>query len=300
MEVFPSHEYKNLDILVRKFLETRQQRVDAACFGVAGPVRNRCAQLPNLGWVVDGSELADRTGIASVEIINDLEANGHGIALLGKNDFTVLNKGTREEEGNAGLIAAGTGLGEGGLRWDGEGYWPLAMEGGHVDFAPRNKLEVDLLFYLLGEFEHVSYERVLSGAGLYNIYRFLRDTGRGKEPAWLTELMNQGDPSQVVSEKALEGRSDLCVEALDVFVSLYGAEAGNLALKTMATGGLYIGGGIAPKIVQKLKDGTFMKAFVAKGRMRSLLEEILVRVILNDKTALLGAARCAARRARNA
>jgi glucokinase len=249
---------------------------------------------------VDGSELADRTGIASVEIINDLEAKGHGIALLGEDDFAVLNKGAREEEGNAGLIAAGTGLGEAGLKWEGEGYWPLAMEGGHADFAPRNALEVDLLLYLLKEFEHVSYERVLSGAGLYNIYRFLRDTGRGKEPAWLTDLMNQGDPSQVVSEKALEGKSDLCVEALDLFVSLYGAEAGNLALKVMATGGLYIGGGIAPKIVQKLKDGTFMKAFVAKGRMRSLLEAIPVRVILNDKTALMGAARCAARRARDA
>ena len=150
MEVFPSREYKSLDILIRKFLETHQQRVDAACFGVAGPVRNRRAQLPNLGWVVDGSELADRTGIASVEIINDLEAKGHGIALLGEDDFAVLNKGTREEEGNAGLIAAGTGLGEAGLKWEGDSYWPLAMEGGHADFAPRNALEVDLLYLVSG------------------------------------------------------------------------------------------------------------------------------------------------------
>jgi len=174
------------------------------------------------------------------------------------------------------------------------GYEPFPSEGGHADFAPRNELEMELLRYLMDRFDHVSYERVLSGPGLHNIYQFLRDTGRGEEPAWLAEQVAQGDPSAAIATSALEGTSDICVQALDIFVSVYGAEAGNLALKVVATGGMFVGGGIAPKIIRKLSSSTFTKAFNAKGRMSNLLQDIPVRVITNDKTALLGAGRVAA------
>ncbi|HEX7124294.1 MAG TPA: glucokinase, partial [Thermodesulfobacteriota bacterium] len=201
--------------------------------------------------------------------------------------------GVRGAGGNQAIIAAGTGLGETGLYWDGSKHHPFATEGGHADFAPRDELEIELLRYLLRELDRVSVERVVSGPGLYRIYRFLRDTGRGEEPVWLAEALRRGDPPRVVSEAALAGRSGLCAQALDLFVSLYGAEAGNLALKTMATGGVFVAGGIAPRIVEKLKDGRFMEAFVAKGRLESILAAIPVRVILNDTAALLGAARYA-------
>jgi glucokinase len=232
-------------------------------------------------------------GIRTVELINDLEANAYGIVLLEPRDFVVLNEGVPDASGTAALISAGTGLGEAGLHWEGNHYQPFPSEGGHADFAPRNELEVDLLLFLLNQYEHVSYERVLSGSGLYNIYKFLRDTGRGDEPVWLADQMRLEDPSAVISRAALEGSCELCVHALDEFISFYGAEAGNLALKFMATGGVFVGGGIAPKIIQKLRGSGFMEAFVAKGRMKQLLESIPVRVILNDKTALVGAARYA-------
>jgi glucokinase len=178
---------------------------------------------------------------------------------------------------------------------EGDGkYRPFPSEGGHSDFGPRNELELDLLRYMMGRFDHVSYERVLSGPGLHNIYQFLRDTGRGEEPPWLAEQIAQGDPSEVIAKSALEGTSEICVQALDVFVSIYGAEAGNLALKVLATGGTYVGGGIAPKILRKLSSSAFMKAFQSKGRSSSLMKDIPVRVITNDKTALLGAGRVAA------
>ena len=245
---------------------------------------------------MDAHQLASKLGLETVEVINDLEANAYGIAELETKDFVVLNEGTSHAGDNAALISAGTGLGEASLRRVGDHYQAFASEGGHVDFAPRNELEAELLLFLLGQYGHVSYERVLSGPGLYNIYKFLRDTGRDQEPPWVTERMSQEDPSVVISQAALEQSCNLCVRALDLFVSVYGAETGNLALKVLATGGIFVGGGIAPKIIRKLTDSTFMKAFVAKGRMRSLVEAIPVHVILNDKTALLGAARLAALR----
>jgi len=239
--------------------------------------------------------MAAELGLEQVHLINDLYANAHGIALLAESDFVVLNAGAEHAAGNRALISAGTGLGEAGLYADAEGaYHPFPSEGGHADFAPRNDLEVELLRYLLGRFEHVSYERVLSGPGLHNIYEFLRDTGRGEEPTWLAEQIGKGDPSAAISRSALEGTSEICVQALDIFVSLYGAEAGNLTLKMLATGGAYVGGGIAPKIISKLSGPAFMKAFTGKGRLGGMLKEIPVRVITNDKTALLGAGRVAA------
>lgn len=290
---FSSREHANLEGVLRSFVSSHRLPIERACFGIAGPVRHGRCDATNLPWVVDARQLAGALGLEAVGLINDLEANAYGIAALEPGDVVVLNPGAPDAEGNAAIIAAGTGLGEGGLYWDGTHHRPFATEGGHATFAPRTPLEMDLLRYLLTQFEHVSSERVVSGPGLLNIYRFLRDTSRGEEPAWLAERMRQQDAAAVMAQAALEGTSALCVQTLDLFVSLYGAEAGNLALKVMATGGLFVGGGIAPKIIRKLKDSTFMEAFLAKGRMKPLLQAMPVRVILNDKTALLGAARWA-------
>jgi glucokinase len=292
---FPSREHGSLEAVLLKFNAAHLLSIDRACFGVAGPVRNGRCDATNLAWVVDARLLARELRLQAVGLINDLEANAWGIGVLEPDDLALLNPGAPDAEGNQAIISAGTGLGEAGLTWDGKQHRPFATEGGHSDFAPRNHLEVELLEYLLTQFHRVSYERVVSGPGLLNIYRFLRDTGRGEEPAWLAERMRDQDPGAVISQAGLEGKSDLCVEALDLFVSLYGAEAGNLALKVLATGGVYLGGGIAPKIIRKLQDPIFLNAFTAKGRMKPLLQAIPVRVILNDKTALLGAARYAAR-----
>jgi glucokinase len=294
IEVFPSREHKGLAEIARKFLDGHNQTARVAVFGIAGAVVKGRVEATNLPWVVDAGSLSGDLGIAQVELINDLLANAHGIALLDESDFVALNPGAPNPSGNRALISAGTGLGEAGLLAVPNGYEPFPSEGGHADFAPRNELEIELLRYLMDRFEHVSYERVLSGPGLHNIYQFLRDTGRGEEPAWLAEQIADGDPSAAIATSALEGTSDICVQALDIFVSVYGAEAGNLALKVVATGGMFVGGGIAPKITRKLSSSTFIKAFTAKGRMSHLLQDIPVRVITNDKTALLGAGRVAA------
>jgi glucokinase len=292
-ETYPSRDHANLETIVKTFVSAHDLPIDAACFGVAGPVRHGRSDTTNLPWDVDARELARALHIRSVGLLNDLEAHAYGIALLAPADFVTLNQGAPDASGNAAVIAAGTGLGEAGLYWDGQQYLPFAGEGGHASFAPSDPLQIELLRFLSHEFEHVSWERVLSGPGLHNIYRFLRDTGHGEEPDWLTHEMQQQDPSAVISQAALSGTNILCRQALDLFVVLYGAEAGNMALKIMATAGVYIGGGIAPKIIRKLTDSTFMAAFVAKGRLKPLLQQIPVRVIMNDKVALLGAAQCA-------
>jgi glucokinase len=295
IEIFPSPHFSGPAEIVRKFLDMHRERVEAACFGLPGAVVNGKVETTNLPWVVDAREMAAELGLEQVQLINDLYANAHGIALLRESDFVVLNAGLPHPRGNRALISAGTGLGEAGLFADAEGaYHPFPSEGGHTDFGPRNDLEMELLRYLLGRFEHVSYERVLSGPGLHNLYQFLRDTGRGEEPAWLAEQIAQGDPSAAISKSALEGTSEICVQALDIFVSLYGSEAGNLALKMLATGGVYVGGGIAPKIIRKLSSTVFMKSFAGKGRLGAVLKDAPVRVITNDRTALLGAGRVAA------
>lgn len=293
-EIFPSREHVGLEGVLRKFISSHPIPVERAGFGVAGPVRNGRCEATNLPWVVDARQVARELGLEDVGLINDLEANAYGIVVLRPEDFLTLNAGAPDAEGNQAIIAAGTGLGEAGLYWDGKHHRPFATEGGHSTFAPRNELEMMLLKYLLARFEHVSFERVLSGPGLFNIYGFLRDTGRAEEPPWLADQMRQQDPPTVITQAALNGKSALCVQALELFVSLYGAEAGNLALKVMATGGLYVGGGIAPRIIRQLMDSRFMDAFTDKGRLKPLMEAMPVRVILNDKTALLGTARCAA------
>lgn len=292
-ETFPSRMHSGLGEIAKQFLSAHNLSPSIACFGIAGPVKNGRVETTNLPWLVDAQLLTNELHIPTVLLINDLEATAYGVTILDSTEWVVLNAGVPDAVGNAAVIAAGTGLGEAGLYWNGQSYRPFATEGGHTDFAPRSQLECELLNFLLGKFEHVSYERVLSGPGLVNIYQFLRETGRGDEPAWLAEELRLHDPAAVITQATLAERSALCVQALDLFVSIYGAEAGNLTLKMMATGGVFVGGGIAPKILPKLMTPTFMQAFFAKGRMRPVLEATPVRVILYDQTALLGAARCA-------
>ena len=290
---YPSRNYSSLEEIVAEFVGKNNVPLVWAGFGVAGPVQNGRSQTTNLPWVVEARQLAERFGIAAVALVNDLEANAYGIATLETSDFAVIQSGTPDAVGNAAIISPGTGLGEAGLYWDGNQHHPFACEGGHASFAPADELQEKLLGYLRLQFKHVSWERVLSGPGLLNIYQFLRDTGHGPEPAWLAEEIRQGDPSEVISRMALARRSELCEKALELFVSLFAAEAGNLALKLMGRGGVYLGGGIAPKIIKMLKSPAFREAFAAKGRMRPLLEAMPILVILNEKTALRGAARCA-------
>lgn len=272
--------------------------LEAACVGVAGPVVDNRCRTTNLPWVVDGNQVADRFQIKTVRLLNDLEAMAHGLLVLRPEETVVLNRGNPPKtKGAMALIAAGTGLGEAILFWDGLRYRPRPSEGGHADFAPNSDLEIELLRYLRTSYLHVSYERVLSGPGLHAIYEFLRETKRN-EPTWLAERLRVEDPAPIIAEVGLSGQAEIAVQTLDLFVSIYGAEAGNLALKAMALDGVYLGGGIAPKLLQKLQDGTFMRAFTSKGRYRRLMSAIPVHVIVNDKTALLGAASVAARLAR--
>ncbi len=303
---YPSRDHAGLEEIVRAFLTEHGGLLGApiahSAFGIAGPVREGKVRTSNLPWVVDAAEMSANLHIADVHLLNDLEANAAGIAALGPADFVTLNAGQRDRYGNAAIISAGTGLGEAGIFFDGRQLYPFACEGGHCDFSPRDELDSELLGYLRNKFvqtsgEHVSWERVLSGPGLLNIYEFLRDTSRGKETPELAAALQKSDPSAVISQAGLDGSCQLCVQALDKFVSFYGAEAGNLALKFLATRSVYIGGGIAPKIIRKLQEPPFMEAFVAKGRMKPLLQLIPVHVITNDQTALLGAARYAAVRA---
>jgi glucokinase len=292
--VFPSREYANLDAIAMKFVAAANIHPDAACFGIAGPVRNGRVETSNLPWIIESKALAEELRVPKTFLINDLEANAWGIATLDQKDVVPLNQVSGTPVGNQAVIAAGTGLGEAGMYWDGTRHHVFAGEGGHADFAPNNELEIELLRYLTAQFGHVSCERVLSGPGLVNIFHFLRDTKRGVEPNWLSDEIRQGDPAAAISRAAMEAKSSLAEQTLEVFISIYAAEAGNLALKLLATGGLYLGGGIAPKILPKLKQPEFMKIFVSKGRMQGLMESMPVKVITNDSTALFGAARCAA------
>ena len=291
---YPSHEFASLEEMALRFVAGHRVRPKYACFGVAGPVKKGRAEVTNLPWIIDAQELARALNIKQVWLINDLEANAHGIAGLAPEDFVVLNPGDKDAVGNAAIIAAGTGLGEAGLFWDGNRHLPLASEGGHAEFAPRTDLDIELLQYLRARFGQVSWEHVLSGPGIFHIYQFLRDTGRGEEPAWLTEQLRGADAPAAITRAAVEGKSGLCSQALDLLIAYYGAEAANLALKMLATAGVYVGGGIAPKLIKKIQDGSFIKAFIGQGRMKNLLSAMPVRVIMNDKTALIGAARYAA------
>ncbi len=299
VEVFASRAGESFDELVRGFCARHRPPLVAGCIAVAGPVRDNRCRATNLPWTIDGAGLARAVGLDELTLVNDLEAVGYGIDLLSTDELCELQAGASGAAGNRAVIAAGTGLGEAGLFRDGAAYRPFATEGGHADFAPRDELEFALLTELQQEHGHVSWERVVSGPGLAGLYRFLRRRGEippDGEPPGLAAALERGDPAAVIAQYAASGASRLCARALDLFVGCYGAEAGNLALKTMATGGLYIGGGIAPKHLDRLASATFLEPFRAKGRMRPLLEAIPVRVILNDRCGLLGAARSAAAR----
>jgi glucokinase len=291
---YGSQRYAGLAEIVLAFLQEAPGRLRRACFGIAGPVRNGRVEATNLPWVVDAQGLAGRLGLDEVLLVNDLEANAWGLAALSDIDFAVLQPGDPAPTGNAAVISAGTGLGEAGLVWDGRRHRPIASEAGHADWAPQDDLQLSLWRFLAGEVGHVSVERVLSGPGLHNIYRFFRDAQGLTEPDWLTQALRGEAPAPVISEAGLQGRAEICVRALDLFVAIYGAEAGNLGLRMLATAGVYLGGGIAPRILPALRGRTFLDAFAAKGRLRSLLEAVPVRVVLNDQAALVGAARRAA------
>ena len=296
-ERYAAKEYKGLAEIVKEFLGS--DKASSACFGVPGPVRDGRLRLTNLPWTLDSRELSSGLDIPHVFLINDLEANGYGIAELSADQIYTLSEGDSSQVGNRALIAAGTGLGEGLLTWNGRHHIPYPSEGGHSDYAPRNEDETDLLRFLKHKYNgRISFERVVAGMGMTNIYEFLRDVKGVEEPAWLAEkIASVPDVNAVITEMGLAAKSELCEKTLDMYVSAYGAEAGNLALKVLSVGGLYVGGGIAPRILEKLKDGTFIKAFTDKGRLSQLLINMPVRVILESRAALMGAAAFAEARA---
>jgi glucokinase len=292
-ETFPSREAPSLESIVDRFLERRNVAVPTACFGVAGPVRKGRCKTTNLPWVVSAVKLKKRFKWEEVCLINDLTATAYAVPLMTKRELFALNPVRAPKKETLGLVAPGTGLGMALLAWNGRQYVPVPSEGGHSSFAPNSKLEAALWQYLHSRIGHVSAERVLSGPGLFVIYCWLKFTGQEKEPKWLAEEISDVEPARVISEAALIKGEPICVRALELFVSIFGAAAGNLALTGLARGGVYLGGGIAPKILPKLKEGLFMRAFVNKGRFTGLLSRIPVHVILNDRAALLGAASCA-------
>jgi len=248
---FPAKEYSGLEAIVKEFVGA--DAVTAACFGVPGPVRDGRLRLTNLPWTLDSRELTVNLAIPHVFLINDLEANGYGIAELTSDQIFTLSEGDTSQIGNRALIAAGTGLGEGLLIWNGHMHIPYPSEGGHADYSPRNEDEIDLLRFLKQKYNgRISWERVVSGMGMTNVYEFLRDVRGVEEPAWLAEgIAASADPNAVITEAGLAAKSEICEKTLDMVVSAYGAEAGNLALKVMSVGGLYVGGGIAPRILEK-------------------------------------------------
>jgi glucokinase len=289
----PSRDFASLELAIERFLQAGPKpMIEAVCLGVAGPVVDGRCQATNLPWVIDEKLLTYAIPAPRVKLLNDLEVAAHGVLALPEEDLRTLQVG-RPRRGNLVLVAAGTGLGEALIIRDGDRRVVIPSEGGHGDLAARNELEDDLLRYLRKEFGRVSYERVLSGAGLFNVYRFLRDTGWAKESPAVAARMQQENPSAIVSELGLAKRDALCDKALDVFVSVYGAEAGNLALKAMAVGGVLVSGGIAPRIIERMAAGGFVAAFRDKGRLASLMDSLPIHVSLNPRAPLFGAAHVA-------
>jgi glucokinase len=300
---FPSADYAALDEVVKAFLAQAgdaKEEIIAACFGCPGPVRNGRIKLTNLPWTLDERDLETSVGIEHIFLINDLEANGYGIPELAPDKVFTLLKGDPAAVGHRGLVSAGTGLGEALLIWDAKTrqHRPIPSEGGHCDFAARNDREIALLQYLRRTLNgRVSFERVVSGIAIKGVYEFLRDDEKMEEPEWLRERMAKEDPNAVIGQCGENGSSEICAETLRMFVSALGAEVGNVGLKVLASGGMYLGGGIAPKILKTLQGGEFAQAFLDKGRLSPVLEAMPVRVILDDTCALLGAAAYAEARA---
>lgn len=302
---FAAHQFSSLDEVVNRFLSgdedtpaTNRDEILSACFGCPGPVRDGRLKLTNLPWTLDVRDLSRSLQIKHVFLINDLEANGYGIPELAPDKIFTLHEGDKDAVGHRGLVSAGTGLGQALLIWDGKKHNPVPSEGGHCDFAARSTREIALLQYLKNKLNgRVSFERVVSGLGIKNVYGFLRDVEKLDEPKWLCDRMAAEDPNVVIGECAEDGSSSICFETMKLFASAYGAEAGNVALKVLATGGVYLGGGIAPKRLKTMQNGFFMQAFLDKGRMSALLQSMPVRIILDETCALLGAAAYAEARA---
>jgi glucokinase len=297
--VFPSRDYNELGEIVSQFLHDTGTRPEMACFGIAGPVQNGRVETSNLPWIIEQSRLSKQIQLPATWLINDLEASAWGIGALSPQDLVPLNQ-VAPSAGNQAIIAPGTGLGEAGLFWNGSQHQIFACEGGHTDFAPQGDLQIELLRFLANRYGHVSYERIVSGPGLVNVYEFLRGRASAGEPAGFSAKLAQKDAAAEISHAGLNGTNPVAEQALDIWLAVYGAEAGNLALKAMTTGGIFLDGGISPKILPKLTGRPpFIQAFLEKGRLRSLLENIPVQVITNDKAGLLGAARCAAAKSGN-
>jgi glucokinase len=288
-----SHRYPGLEEVCAEFLGDGS-RVDAAGFGVPGAVIAGAAEPSNLDWKLDEKKISAALGGVRVRLLNDLAATAMGVVNLAPEDCEIIRPdGIGGVPGNVAVIAAGTGLGESALAWQDGRYYPVVSEGGHSGFAPEGDEQIELLRFLAREFGHVSCERVLSGPGLVNVYRFLRARGGGAEPEWLAAALGGGDPAAAISAAAADGRDQVCVDALAMFCAIYGSEAANLALKVLATGGVFLCGGIAPKILPALRRGEFARGFVGKGRLESMLKKIAVRVVMNSDVALLGAAHSA-------
>jgi len=290
---YKSQEHGGIQEIISGFVKAEGIPVHSACFGVAGPVRGGKSKISNLPWTIDSRQLAAQLKLEWIGLINDLEAYAYGIDALESKDFVTLSDGLGEDaEGNRVVISARTGLGVAGLYWDGFRHHPFPCEGGHADFAPNSDLEAELAQYLRKKFHHVSCERILSGPGIRNIYDFLRDSGKAEEPTWLQNRMSEApDPPALISQLALENKAAICDQTLNIFVSVYGSETGNCALNFLATGGVFIGGSIAAKIVPRMQHSVFMESFLDKGRMRALLADIPVKIILNDNCGITGAAR---------
>lgn len=295
-ERYPSQKYPNLETILRKFISAHPDiKPKAAVFGVAGPVIHGQAEVTNVPWIMDEEKIKAESGIKRVKLLNDLASVAQAIPILEEKERLCLHDGERVVHGNIAVIAPGTGLGEAFLTCEENKYRVHSSEGGHVTFAPTDATEVRLLLYMMERFEHVSYERVCSGLGIPNIYAFVKDSNMAPEPDWLRErLASASDATPVIIQAAIDNdedkRAKICEITLDIFISILGAEAGNLAIKVMATGGIYIGGGIPPRIIPALQSGSFLQALHSKGRFSTVLQRIPVYLILNPNAALLGAA----------
>ena len=286
---YPSQHYHNLEEVVGKMLLEHPAEITEAAFGIAGPVVEGRSKLTNLGWEVDSRRVSHVLKLDSVGLINDLQATAYGTLRINQTEKVMLNPGVPQPQSPVAVIASGTGLGESALIWDGKRYRAIPSEGGHTDFGPRSEVEIELLRFLTRKYGRVSYERIVAGPGFVNLYEFFRSRAPYPEPVWLKEKLTSQDPSATISQAGAEGRDQVCVDVVETFASVYGAEAGNLALKILATGGVYVGGGIAPKILPMIQK-RFMEAFVNKGRYTPLMKQMPVYVVLNEQTALIGAA----------
>jgi glucokinase len=288
---YASNDYESLAQIIFDYLDGLESSIQSATFGVAGPVHENKVQVTNLPWIVDARGLSAELSGVPVFLLNDLEAIAYSIPTLVADDMESIKPGKRQNKGPVAVIAPGTGLGEAFLFWDGHHYRPIPSEGGHTDFAPATSLELKLLAYLQPRLGHVSYERVCSGLGIQNLYAFLRDTKQYGEPDWLRdELSAVTDPTPVIFNCALNERAEICQATLELFLSILGSEAGNLVLQTLATGGVYLAGGIPPRIIPQLRGGRFLDAFLRKGRLSNMLMSVPIDVITNSKAALFGAA----------